>query len=79
LAKQIIENHVLIPKHTKLSQKAKDDLLKQYNLHEQQLPKILSTDPAIAKLAAKAGDVIKIVRKTRTSGISEFYRVVINA
>ena len=79
MVKPLIEEHVLIPKHTKLSQKAKEDLLEKYSLTEQQLPRILMNDPAIVKLDAKVGDVIKIIRKTRTAGTSEFYRVVINA
>lgn len=79
MVKPLIEEHVLIPKHTKLSQKAKEDLLEKYGIKDQQLPKIIINDPAIMKLDPKVGDVIKIIRKTRTAGTSEFYRVVINA
>lgn len=76
--KTIVSNHALIPKHTKLSQKQKDDLLKKYNIAETQLPKIYVTDAAIMDLGVKLGDVVQIERNTRTSGKSYFYRVVVS-
>ena len=50
----------------------------KYNLSLNDLPKILSTDPAIEKLNAKESDVIKIIRDSPTAGKSIYYRVVIN-
>jgi DNA-directed RNA polymerase subunit H len=41
------------------------------------MPKIRSNDAAIKGLEAKKGDMIKVIRKTKTAGTSEFYRVVI--
>ncbi|HTZ41646.1 MAG TPA: DNA-directed RNA polymerase subunit RpoH/Rpb5 C-terminal domain-containing protein [Candidatus Omnitrophota bacterium] len=54
--------HILQPKHTKLSQKEIDELLSRLNVAKAQLPKILSTDPALPEGCA-VGDVIKIERK----------------
>ncbi len=73
-----ISKHVLVPKHTKLSDKDKEKLFEKYNITIKELPKIMLTDPAIAHLEAKPGDVIKIERNSPTSGKSIYYRGVIN-
>ena len=44
-----------------------------------ELPKIVKGDPAIRPLNAKAGDVIKIIRKSPTKGVAIFHRGVVNA
>lgn len=72
-------NHELVPKHEKLSEKAKNEILEKYNLTMQELPKILKNDPALAKLDVKVGDVIKITRKSSTSGQTYYYRGVVSA
>lgn len=74
-----IAKHVLIPKHSKLSEKEKKDLFEKYNISTKELPKIMSDDPAIAHLDAKPGDIIKIIRDSPTMGKSVFYRGVTNA
>ena len=69
--------HELVPKHTLLDDKVKEDLLKRYGITLRQLPRMLASD-AIAKLLnAKVGDVIKIMRKSETAGEAEYYRVVV--
>jgi DNA-directed RNA polymerase subunit H len=68
--------HLLIPEHTKISEKEKKELLERYQISEHELPAILLKDPAIAHLNAKPGDVIMITRKSPTAGESVFYRVV---
>ncbi len=54
--------HILQPKHTKINEKEIDELLLRLNVSKAQLPKILSTDPALPEGCA-VGDVIKIERK----------------
>jgi len=73
-----ISEHVLIPKHTKLSDKDKKALFEKYNISVTQLPKISLEDPAIRNLGVKIGDVIKITRKSITAGESFFYRGVVD-
>jgi DNA-directed RNA polymerases I, II, and III subunit RPABC1 len=68
----------LVPKHTKLSESDKKKLLEKFTISSKQLPKILIEDVAIQALKPKVGDVIKIERVSVTSGISYYYRVVIN-
>jgi DNA-directed RNA polymerase subunit H len=43
---------------------------------EEQLPKILETDPVIKVIKAKAGDLIEIKRKSITAGDTIYYRIV---
>ena len=78
MAKQLVTNHILMPKHTKLSEKDKKALFDTYNISVKELPKILKSDAAIASLDVKAGDVIKIIRESPTAGTSIFYRGVIH-
>lgn len=83
MAKKIVKKrydvtkHVLVPVHSLLSEKEKEALLERHGITLHQLPKIRKGDPAISHLDVKQGDVIKIARKSPTSGKSVFYRVVI--
>lgn len=72
------DKHILIPKHSKLSDSQKEKLLEKYNISIKELPRILKTDPALISLDVKPGDVIKITRKSSTAGEAIFYRVVVN-
>ena len=72
-----VTKHVLVPKHTKLSDKDKKALLDKYRITSKELPKIRKTDPAILGLQAKEGDVIKILRSSATAGEAVFYRGVV--
>lgn len=73
-----ITKHQLVPKHQKLSEKEKSALLEKHNISLEELPKISKKDPAIAHLEVKVGDVIKIIRPSKTAGETEFYRGVAN-
>ncbi len=70
--------HILVPEHQKLSREEADALFKRYNITQSELPKIYLKDPAIRHLDVKEGDVIKITRRSPTSGESVYYRVVID-
>jgi DNA-directed RNA polymerase subunit H len=74
-----ITKHSLIPKHTKISEAEKTKVLEKYNIDAASLPKILSNDPALTKMDVKSGDIIKIERKSKTAGVTEYYRLVIDA
>ncbi len=72
-----IAKHVLVPKHTKLSDKEKEEIFLKYNITEFNLPKILKTDAAIKAFNPKPGDVIKVERESATAGKAVYYRAVI--
>jgi DNA-directed RNA polymerase subunit H len=71
-----ILKHELVPRHEILTAAEKKELLEKINATERQLPKILDTDPVIKKIEAKPGDVVKITRKSQTSGETVYYRLV---
>ena len=71
-----VDKHTLTPKHLKLGEREKAQLLKKYHVTSKELPKIIKTDAAIKELEPKPGDVIKIIRKSPTAGESLFYRAV---
>ncbi len=73
-----VRKHILVPKHQKLTEKEKEELLQQYNITTSELPKILKNDPMATGVAAKPGDVIEITRNSSTAGKSVFYRAVVN-
>ncbi len=74
-----ISKHEYVPKHVKLSDSEAERLLSNHNISKKQLPRILKSDPAIAHLDLKSGDIVKIIRKSPTTLESVYYRVVINA
>ncbi|MGM5482596.1 MAG: DNA-directed RNA polymerase subunit H [Nanobdellota archaeon] len=71
-----ISKHMLVPKHTKLSQKDKKALLDEKGITFANLPKISIKDPALSSLSVKDGDVIKIERDSPTSKTTIYYRGV---
>tara|TARA_Y100000310_G_scaffold336368_1_gene420682 strand:- start:1231 stop:1476 length:246 start_codon:yes stop_codon:yes gene_type:complete len=73
-----IDKHILIPKHVKVSDKEKSQILKKYNSDLKDFPRVVKTDAAVEKLGVKAGDIIKITRSSPTAGEAIFYRVVSN-
>jgi DNA-directed RNA polymerase subunit H len=73
-----VMSHQLVPKHEMLSETEGEEILKQFNLTKDQLPKILITDPCVKRIGAKVGQIIRITRDSPTAGLSEFYRVVVD-
>ena len=55
----------LVPKHTILTPDQKLELLKKYRCTENQLPKMLSTDPVARYLGAEKGQVMKVGPKPK--------------
>ena len=72
-----ILKHELVPEHVILEEKEKKELLEKLKITTINLPKILTNDPVVKTIGAKEGDVLKIIRKSATAGISIYYRVVV--
>jgi DNA-directed RNA polymerase subunit H len=75
--KKDILKHKLVPDHTILSKTEMHKVLKQLNIHQEQLPKIKSDDPVVKDIDAKPGDILKITRKSHTAGKFVTYRLVL--
>ena len=74
--------HELVPEYHLLSEKEAEKVLKQLKLTKDQLPKTRITDPCIRTLDAivgpvEEGMVVKIVRRSSTSGVSICHRLVV--
>lgn len=72
-----ILKHEFVPPHEVLSKKDARAVLETLGLEKTQLPSIFASDPVITRIEAKVGDVIKITRKSPTSGVAVYYRVVV--
>ena len=72
-----ITEHSYVPKHILLKEEDKDLLKKRYKIKENQLPKILTTDPVARYLGLRRGDIVKIIRDSETAGKYVTYRVCV--
>ena len=68
---------IYINQNTKFSPKIKQKILKKYNTKPGQLPYILQSDRGIEDSDPRPGDIIKITRRSPTSGESVYYRYVV--
>ena len=73
----LVPDHVYVPKHEIMTKKEAEAVLQKFNCNATELPLIFANDPAIIGLGVKPGDMIKITRRSGTSGISLYYRYVV--
>jgi DNA-directed RNA polymerase subunit H len=71
-----VSQHELVPEHTVLDEAAFEGVLEEYNIEKTDLPKIKRTDPAVPD-DATVGDVVRIVRDSRTTDQAVVYRLVV--
>ncbi|ADB59251.1 RNA polymerase Rpb5 [Haloterrigena turkmenica DSM 5511] len=71
-----VSQHELVPEHTVLDEDALEEVLDEYAIDRTDLPKIKRSDPALPD-DAEIGDVIKIVRNSRTADQAVVYRLVV--
>ncbi|MBR9679125.1 MAG: DNA-directed RNA polymerase subunit H [Nanoarchaeota archaeon] len=74
-----ILQHELVPAYRVMNEEEINVILREHNIKFSQLPKIFVSDPIVERLEAKAGEVLEITRKSRTSGTAKHYRVIIDA
>ncbi|ELY71225.1 DNA-directed RNA polymerase subunit H [Natrinema pellirubrum DSM 15624] len=71
-----VSQHELVPEHTVLEDDELEEGLTEYNIDRTDLPKIKRNDAALPD-DAEVGDVIRIVRDSRTTDQSVVYRLVV--
>jgi DNA-directed RNA polymerase subunit H len=71
-----VNQHDLVPEHTVVSEDDLAAVLDEYDIGRTDLPKIKRTDPALPD-DAEVGDVIEVVRDSRTTDQAVVYRLVI--
>lgn len=78
--KQLIVNithHTLVPKHIMLSEEDKATILTEYHVPDiTHFPIILKKDPICQYYNMKRNDMCRIIRKSPSAGMVEYYRVV---
>jgi DNA-directed RNA polymerase subunit H (RpoH/RPB5) len=75
--KEDFNDHLLVPKHSKVSEAEKKELMEKLNVSFSQLPAIYSDDPAIKHLELEKNSLVKITRKSATGGETTFFRRVL--
>lgn len=71
-----ITNHERVPKHIVLNNEEKANVLKIYKCNHEQMPQYAINDPIVKYYGLKHGEMCKIIRKSKTSGNSIYYRIV---
>ena len=73
-----VSQHELVPDHVLLDDPEEvESVLAEYDVKKTDLPKIKRTDPALPD-EAEVGDVVKIVRDSRTTDEAVVYRLVVS-
>jgi DNA-directed RNA polymerase I, II, and III subunit RPABC1 len=73
-----ILNHVLVPSHTIITESEVNDVMKRYNITDKiQFPDISRFDPVARVIGLRPGQVCKIIRPSKTSIESNYYRICI--
>ncbi|EKX46336.1 hypothetical protein GUITHDRAFT_163048 [Guillardia theta CCMP2712] len=70
-----ITEHEMVPKHRIMSGVEKKKLLQRYKVNDDQLPRILISDPVAKYLGLRRGNVVEITRDSDTAGRYVTYRI----
>jgi DNA-directed RNA polymerase subunit H len=69
--------HQIVPRHEIVTESERQELIEKYHAEPYQFPWIKSSDPISIILGARPGDVLRIIQKSETAGMSESYRYVV--
>jgi DNA-directed RNA polymerase I, II, and III subunit RPABC1 len=70
-----ILNHILVPKHSIMTEVEENEILTKYKLEKNQLPDISRFDPVARAICLRPGQMCKIERPSKTAIVSIYYRV----
>jgi DNA-directed RNA polymerase subunit H len=71
-----VSQHDLVPDHSVVDEDDLEAVLDEYDIRKTDLPKIKRGDPGLPD-DAEVGDVIRIVRDSRTTDEAVVYRLVV--
>ena len=71
-----VHAHTLVPEHRVMGEEELEDLFAEYGIDRTDLPKIHENDAALPE-EATVGDVVEIIRDSRTTDTAYVYRLVI--
>jgi len=72
-----IMDHELVPKHEVVKPEEAVKILKELGVKPENLPWIRASDPVVKEIGAKPGDIVRIERKSPTTGKIIVYRFVV--
>jgi DNA-directed RNA polymerase subunit H (RpoH/RPB5) len=72
-----IFDHEFVSKHELLSAEEKEQFLGENKLEPYQLPRINSHDPAIIAVGGNPGDIVRVIRNSKTAGKYVSFRYVV--
>ena len=72
-----IFDHEFVSKHELLTQKEKEQFLEEYKVQAYQLPRINSFDPAVIAVGGNPGDIVRVIRNSKTAGKYVAYRYIV--
>ena len=73
-----ILEHSLVPQHRVMSNKEVEEIMKKYNvMNKQQFPEISRFDPVAQVIGLRPGNVCNILRPSKTSVVTNYYRVCV--
>jgi DNA-directed RNA polymerase subunit H (RpoH/RPB5) len=71
--------HSLVPQHRTLNAEEITQLFKKYNIiNPEQLPRISRFDPVAIAICIKPGEICEIIRSSKNSIQSKYYRICVN-
>lgn len=65
-----------VPRHIIMSKDESAKVLEEMQINETDLPRAKHSDPVIRYLGGRSGQVVKIIRKSETTGESFYYRLI---
>ena len=72
-----LQDNYLVPKHEVVPKEKAQEVLEKFGSSAERFPQIGAADPIIEEIGGKKGDIVKIVRQSRTAGQAIYYRVVV--
>lgn len=69
--------HAYVPKHEILSPEEARSIFSRHHARPEQFPYILISDPVVKEIGGKPGDLVRIVRRSETAGVTNYYRLVV--